>query len=104
MADEDKEREDVKFIILICVAMALLLCVAWQLTPLISEERGMKEIFPAPMPTPDALMCTTEWNKIDRSFLGQRVCVRGSLHAVGSFDSFFGMGSHTLTFSGPSAV
>ncbi len=88
-------------IIVFCVAIALLLLVAWQLSPQISEGKGMEYLVPPPLPTPDASVCTTGWNTIDSSFLGQRVCVRGTLHAAATFDSFFGTRSHPLFVSRP---
>ncbi len=79
------------FVVFLCFVL-----LAWQLSPLMSEERGLKQILPTPAATPESSRCTTEWDKIDWSFLGQRVCVRGNLHNAGSFESFFGTGAHVL--------
>ncbi len=98
MGGERGDRWPLKILIWIA-ALLLAGWLAWQvLVPPICGgcDGGMKYLYPAPLPTPDASTCTTEWNKIDRSLLGQRVCVRGNLHAVDSFDSFFGAGTHIL--------
>lgn len=80
----------------VVVALLLLLLLMWQLAPLMYEEKGSRPVYPPPLPTPDAAACTTEWSQIDRSFVGQQVCVRGSLRAADRMESYFGEGSHIL--------
>jgi hypothetical protein len=88
---------EAKEVLWVVVALLLLLLLMWQLTPLMhEEEEGIRPLYPPLLPTPAAAACTTEWSQIDTSFIGQRVCVRGSLHAADRMESYFGEGSHVL--------